>query len=335
MRVAALTSTNTQRHQTWRLRVELLVPHLEQRGVRVEAWHLPRARAARRALLECLDGYDIIWLHRHTFCSRELRLLARCSAPVVFDIDDPVGYSSSRPFNFSLGRWLRFRATCRHAAAIMAASPGLVRLATAYNPNVAHVPLCADPAAHSMQVRPRRPGEPLRLLWIGSPSTFKYLYAARRHLEAVGRACSNVELIVVAHQSLSLRWLPVQNLPWTPENDREQFARCHVGLVPLADDRWTRAKATLKPLQYLANGMPFVGSPVGINILLAGGGLHGLLARTSAEWVEAIRRFQADEAMRQQMGLAAIEHIRRYHSPEVLAMQVFQVFSALGRASPP
>lgn len=329
MRIAALTSTNTQRHQTWRLRVELLVPHLEQRGAIVDAWHLPRAAGTRRKLLAGLRGYDIIWLHRHTFWPAELKLLRSSGAAVVLDIDDPVGYSSSRPFNFALARWLRFRATCRQAAAVIAASPGLVRLAGMHNANVHHVPLCADPAAHSLCVRPRSLGEPLRLLWVGSRSTFKYLHAARRQLEAVGRACPNVELIVVAHERLSLRWLAVQNYPWTPETDREQFARCHVGLVPIADDRWTRAKATLKPLQYLANGMPFIGTPVGINVVLAAEGRHGLLADSPAEWVQAVQRLEADEGLRQQMGRAGIDHICRCHSPEVLASQVYGVFASL------
>jgi glycosyltransferase involved in cell wall biosynthesis len=334
MRIAALTSTNSQRHLTWRLRVELLVPHLERQGVAVEAWHLPRCRSAQRELLVGLRGYHLIWLHRHTFWPQELRLLGQCRAPVVLDIDDPVGYSSSRPFNFALARWLRFRATCRHAAAVMAASPGLVRLAAAYNVHVFHVPLCADPAAHSMQTRPRCPGEPLRLLWVGSRSTFKYLHGARRQLEAVGRACPNVELIVVGHERLSLRWLRVENYAWSPETDREQLARCHVGLVPIADDRWTRAKATLKPLQYMANGMPFIGSPVGVNVHLAAAGRHGLLASRPAEWVEAVQRLEGDEALRQQMGRAGIEHVRRCHSPEVLASQVFEIFTAVAATAP-
>ncbi|MCL6501424.1 MAG: glycosyltransferase [Pirellulales bacterium] len=329
MRIAALTSTNCQRHLTWRLRVELLVPHLEQQGATVEPWHLPRSPAARHKLLTSLRGYDIIWLHRHTFWPRELKLLDRCGAPVVLDIDDPVGYSSSRPFNFALARWLRFRATCRHASAVMAASPALVRLAAAHNAHVYYVPLCADPAAHSMQVQPRCAGEPLRLLWVGSRSTFKYLYAARRQLEAVGRACPQVELIVVGHEQLSLRHLPVHNHRWTPEVDREQLARCHVGLVPIADDRWTRAKATLKPLQYMANGMPFIGSPVGVNVAFAAEGRHGLLANRPAEWVEAVQRLEASESLRQEMGWAGIENIRRCHSPEVLSSQVHAVFAAL------
>ena len=67
-------------------------------------------------------------------------------------------------------------------------------------------------------------------------------------------------------------------------------------------DRWTRAKAALKPLQYLASGMPFLGHPVGVNVRLADGGRNGVLADSPAEWAEAVSRLAADEGRRGTLG---------------------------------
>jgi glycosyltransferase involved in cell wall biosynthesis len=204
-----------------------------------------------------------------------------------------------------------------------------VALARAHNRHVHFVPLCADPAAYSMKARERAVGDPLRLLWLGARSTFKYLEQIRPQLEAVGKACPRVELVVVGHSSLPLASLPVVNLTWDRVVERQQLDRCHVGLAPMARDRWTQAKAALKPLQYLASGMPFVGSPVGINLRLADDGRNGLLADAPADWVAAVRRLEGDEGLRRDMGCHGLDYIRRYHAPDVLAGQVANVFHSL------
>jgi glycosyltransferase involved in cell wall biosynthesis len=331
LRVLALTTTNTEKTQTWWLRVEILLPLLKAQQIDVVPCKMPRDRRERRALFDRLRGYDIAWVHRALLWPSELRRLGPVARRLVLDIDDPVCYSSSNWGNLSLARWLKFRATARASAAVLAASEGLADLARLHNRRVFLVPLCADPDAYAMQARARATGEPLRLLWLGARSTFKYLEQIRPHLEAVGRACPRVELVVVGHSSLPLTGLPVTNLPWDRRVERQQLDRCHVGLVPMSRDRWTQAKAALKPLQYLASGMPFVGSPVGVNVRLTDGGRNGLLADSPAEWVAAIQRLERDEPLRQEMGCSGVDYIRRYHAPEVLAAQVADAFQSLFR----
>jgi glycosyltransferase involved in cell wall biosynthesis len=329
LRVLALSSTNQQKHHTWRLRVGLLQPFLRQHNIVVEPHALPHERPQRCALFDRLRGYDLAWIHRTLFWPSELRSLHPVARHLVLDIDDPVCYSSSAFANFKLARCLKFRCTTRACTAVVAASDGLVELAQRQNANAIYLPLCADPDAYSMQPRHRAAGEPLRLLWLGARSTFKYLAQVRPQLEAVGQACPNVELVVVGHFDLALESMPVENRRWSLDEDRAQLARCHVGLVPLANDRWTRAKAALKPLQYLASGLPFIGSPVGINRRLTDEGRNGLLADTSAEWIAAVRRLQASEELRYRMGSHGVEYIRRHHSADVLAEQLARVFWSL------
>lgn len=327
LRVLALTRCNPERHQTWTLRVELLRSHLrETYNIYVDVGVLPSHADEKRAFLKSRGGYDVVWLHRYATWPWELARLRNVGRHLVLDIDDPIGYSSSNFANFSLTRWLKFRSTARRCDAVLAASDGLVELATPYNRRTHLARLCADPASHSMQGSTRKAGEPLRLLWLGTRSTFKYVEAVRPHLEAIGRLGRNIELVIVGHNRLDLANLPVTNIAWSRAAEIEQFARCHVGLVPLTEDRWTRAKATLKPLQYLANGMPFVASPVGVNLRISDQSCNGLLARTPDEWAAAVACFDDDENLRQRMGRAGIEYVRSHHSPEVLAGIVAEVF---------
>jgi glycosyltransferase involved in cell wall biosynthesis len=264
-------------------------------------------------------------------CGADLKNLRQIAHSLVLDIDDPVHLSSSNFLNFSLGRWWRFRSTAQACAAILAASSGLVTEARAFNPNVHFVPLCADPDAYAMAARPRQAGSPLRLLWIGSKSTFKYLQGVRTHLEAIGKACANVELTVVGHSQLQLKNMVVHNVAWSAEADRAALDACHVGLVPLWNDRWTRSKAALKPLQYLASGIPFLGSPVGVLKDIAEGGRNAILADQPEQWAEAVRLLEFDEALRQRMGESGVEFVKQKHSAEVLAQKIGDVFHGISK----
>lgn len=329
LRVLALTTTNSEKTLTYRLRVEVLLPFLREQQITVVECKMPRDPRQLRQTLDGFRGFDIAWVHRTLMWPWVLRRLRQTARRLVLDIDDPVCYSSSRWGNFSLSRCLKFRATARACHAVLAASDGLVHLAQPHNPSVHFVPLCADPAAYVMRTQVRQADEPLRLLWLGARSTFKYLEQCRPHLEAVGAHCPGVELVVVGHSKLNLARLPVRNLAWNPDVERQQLESCHVGLVPMAADRWTQAKAALKPLQYMASGMPFVGAPVGVNLRLADQGRNGLLANTSAEWVAAIDRLAGNEPLRQQMGRNGVAYIQQYHEPAVLAGQVADVFHKL------
>jgi glycosyltransferase involved in cell wall biosynthesis len=334
LKVLALTSTDPELSATWQYRVQSLLPHLQRQGVHVETARLPRRKPTVAEFLSGWSGFDVVWIHRRLFWPAELRALRCVAARLVLDIDDPVKYSSTALFHFSLGRFLRFRATARAVDALLCASDGLVELARPFNPNALFVPLCCEPALHPMCARQRRSDEPLRLVWVGSRSTYKYLDGARLCLEEIGKACKGVELVVVGHTRPVLNNLPVTFVQWRPGEDHAALARCHVGLVPMESNRWTRGKATLKPLQYLASGLPFIGNRVGVNHRLADAGRNGILADSPPEWVDAVQRLKSDEERRFQMGTSGVDYIRQFHTPEVLAARVAAIFRSLTQDFP-
>ena len=327
--VIALTSSNLERNLTLRLRVLLMLPFLSANGYEVEIIQLESSRKKRVEQLGKLPHADLIWIHRHIFSWRELQKLKRLRAKRVFDHDDPVGFSSSNFANLAPKKWLRYQLTVRSSSAVIAASPGLVKLANPKKGNVYHIPLCAEPNQYSLKTNPRLENETFRLLWIGGHSTFKYLEYCVPMLEAIGKAIDNIELIVVGHSKLTLESLKVVNIQWSPEQEREQFTRCHVGLVPTTNDRWTRAKATLKPLQYMASGLPFIAPPVGVLVDFADNGKNGLLATNVQEWVAAIEKLKNNESLRITMGENGINYVKAHHSVEVLAPKVLQVFESV------
>ena len=92
-----------------------------------------------------------------------------------------------------------------------------------------------------------------------------------------------------------------------------------IGLMPLSDDGWSRAKCGGKLLQYMACGIPPVVSPVGINAEIIRDGVNGFLANGREEWIEKTSLLCRDSDLRRKMGLEARATIERGFSNLVVA----------------
>lgn len=333
MRVLALTrkALVNAGSDAWQRRVGELIGPLRAHGIDVTSCQLPKRAGAKLRLLRSAGGFDVVWLHRRLFWQHELRAMSPARTPLVFDFDDPVLYSPGNVGHFSLTRWWKFRSTLGRCAGVIAATERLAELASQYHSMVRVIPLSVAMPEREVPSPRRVPGEPLRLVWIGSRGTFRFLEAVRPHLEAIGQRCADAELVVVGHSTLSLESLRVTNVSWDLAAERAELARCHVGLAPLPANQWTEGKAMLKPLQYMAAGIPFLGTPVGVLPGLAAQGACGLIGQTPAEWADAVDALARDEERRFEMGQRAHAHARAHHTPKVLAASVAEFFRSLVR----
>lgn len=84
-----------------------------------------------------------------------------------------------------------------------------------------------------------------------------------------------------------------------------------VGLAPLADTKFNRAKSWLKPLEYAAAGVPWIGSHSPEYRRLSAT-VPGLIAAKPAHWTRAIRAMQ-DPATRAEASAAGREAVLEHH----------------------
>jgi hypothetical protein len=100
---------------------------------------------------------------------------------------------------------------------------------------------------------------------------------------------------------------------WTAESEGEAVASFDVGIMPLAvDEEWSRGKCAYKLLQYMAAGVPAIGSDVGMNAELIASGSNGLLARTADDWTQGLLTLAADPELRVRLGRAGRETAQAY-----------------------
>jgi glycosyltransferase involved in cell wall biosynthesis len=101
-----------------------------------------------------------------------------------------------------------------------------------------------------------------------------------------------------------------------------------IGVMPLPNDEWTRGKCGFKILQYMALGIPTVGSPVGVNAEIISGS-NGYLATTNTEWIEALERLIFDRALRKRLGEEGQRTVIERYSVESNTGNFLALFSLL------
>lgn len=158
--------------------------------------------------------------------------------------------------------------------------------------------------------------------WIGTPGNLSYVDTISNSLIAVIKGIPNTQLrIVTSHPEAIPPSLRAHSkfVKWYPGIEFDELPSWSVGIMPLADDEWTRGKCSFKLLQYLSAGVPAVVSPVGMNIEVMRKGLIGYLAKTPNQWVEGLGAILSNPLLNESMGLAGRKVAEDFYSLEVVA----------------
>jgi glycosyltransferase involved in cell wall biosynthesis len=314
-----------------RIRLVQMAPHLEARGIPCRLTPYPRDPRARRALRDAVGAGDVVLIHRARPTAREAHFWRALPAARIYDFDDAVMWGRRRGLR---GAWTRRRRAAGFARALACADA-----ATCGNPFLAaqcgDLPTAIVPSAVPLDVAhhtPRVTASPFRVGWVGRTTNLRYVRELGAALAELARRVA-LEFVCVSDGELSLPGCRVTNVRWTREGEAEAIASFDAGIMPLAlDEPWSRGKCAYKLLQYMAAGVPAVGSDVGMNADLIQPRQNGLLARSPGDWVEALASLANDAALRARLGRAGRETARDYGYPAVadrLAAFVSRVASGI------
>lgn len=239
------------------------------------------------------------------------RGLERFAGRVVFDLDDalfelaPVVAAKGRAT-----RWLygpqQTRRLLRRADAVVVSTRALAEMLPGRRPD-AILPTVPDPTPF-----PRvhhRTERPLRVGWTGTAGNIRYLDPLAAVLAALEQ-----EGVISFEVVSSAPWRGGSGsfTPWRLADVPAFFGRFEVGLMPLPDTPYTRAKAGFKLLQYMAAGAASVASPVGVNAELIERSGAGVLALDPEEWDAALRDLAADAEHRAELGRRGRAFVEEY-----------------------
>lgn len=317
-------------------RIVNYVEPLSEYGIEVTLATLPHDRAGQKRLIESTRDYDGVWWHRHLLSVFGLSKTLRAAAQkLVIDFDDPLAYTAKGGGKKSITRGVKFSAMLKKVDLAVVASQYLADLAGPHAPEVKIVPMGVDvPEQGGVNMQGDTSNDHvIELLWLGGLATQPYLELIRPALEVLPREHANVKLRLVAHEPMSFGDLPVDFRKWSHEEQAASLRECHVGLCPMPDSPWTRGKCPYKVLQYMSHGMPYVGSAVGENSIIAGNSYSamapGYTPETTDEWVSVLSRLIGDAGLRQSAGEAAYAYIQEFHTREQLTKQWVGIWRGL------
>ena len=276
---------------------------------------LQRKQRSLKEVLRCYAGrfkdlfgarsFDLVWIEKEAlpWLPAFFEAVFLRGVPYVLDYDDAIfhNYDLNRRglIRFGLGKKLdRLMAGAR---LVVGGNEYLAQRARdAGAPWVEVVPTVIDLERYKAKVGTSESGKPVRVVWIGSPSTGKYLVELEKPLQELARRHKFVLRVIGA--TVEMPGVDVECVGWSEISEVDSIAQCDVGIMPLADSPWERGKCGYKLIQYMAVSLPVVASSVGVNVDIVAEGRNGFLAGSPAEWTNKLELLLDDSNLRHRMG---------------------------------
>ena len=337
LQVAALTAG--ARDPSARFRVGQLAGPLAAHGVDVD-WRpapvskypprvkwlrpfwLPLAVAARTPDVLASRRADVTLLNRE-LVSTLVTLEPWTGRPRVLDVDDAIWLHRGGGFA---------RRLARLADGVVAGNQVVADWFSQHNANVRIVPTAVDtdrfrPAGAAVDGPPT-------LGWSGTSSNFRFLEALQPALRDVLAARPDAVLRISSDRPPRLPDLPADRVlyePWSLEREVPFLQSLDVGLMPLADDAWSRGKCAYKMLLYLSCGVAAAVSPVGMNVEVLEAADVGRGAADAAGWRDALLDLLADRDAARAMGARGRTLVEERYSLHALAPRLAGLLSTAAR----
>ncbi len=152
--------------------------------------------------------------------------------------------------------------------------------------------------------------------WIGTSKTVRYLNEIIPILEKNTHAPIKLNIIGVSIDDVIPTCLSVECIPWSEDTEAQEIVKFDVGIMPLPDDDWSRGKCGYKLIQYMASGIPVIGSPVGVNAEIIDHKINGFLVSNIHEWNEYINTIYNSPALAMRMGASGRKRVSEQYSLE-------------------
>lgn len=282
-----LILVNNPSRASFRLRAMDYLDYFRDEGIDFDVQQLPAGNFERWRLFRSSKCYDAILLHRKCLNYFDAKILFRYARKVIFDHDDAIMYSTSRPDSDRSSHFRLYKRTIQRCDCVIAGNEYLAAHARPFCSNVHILPTGLSVRSYFPK-ETGRPSETIRLVWIGSESTLRYLEELKPILEEIGQIQRQVVLRIIADKFFDLKNMTVEKYRWSLETQAADLQTCDIGLAPLPDNRFTRGKCGFKILQYFASGLPVIASPVGVNETFIKESGAGMLASTPRQWKEGI-----------------------------------------------
>jgi len=288
-------------------------------------WPSPFKAAARIPALIRSRRADLVWLNKELVQGYPTfeRLLKR---PRVLDVDDAVWLAP--PLGKAAAPYI-----AKAMDAVIVGNSYLANYFDRYCTSVYIVPTAVDLTRYTPKPAQSKNGSRrFTIGWTGLAYNYKYLNDVAATLNTFLQKTPEAELLIVANKPWNTKQIDpgrIRFVQWSAENEAAVLHQMSVGIMPLADDKWTRGKCSFKMLQYMAAGLSVIASPVGMNRDVFQKGSIGVAAKSPDEWLSALHTLHTDTDLRSEMGKAGRAVVEQYYNADKIADELAQIFKSL------
>ena len=256
---------------------------------RINKWRIWNAhkQIARFPLLSKQYKYDILWQSR-LLIPENYSIERFYRKPLIFDFDDAIWINEGEQHVIK---------AIQKAEKVFAGNDYLAEFGLKYNSSTILIPTTVD-TDNNFPINSQHAF--FTVGWIGTPGNFPYLETIKNELLEFLMKNNDTKLIIVS--STPPTFLPFNDSQiifkkWQAEKENELVNEFSVGIMPLPDNNWTRGKCGYKLLQYMACNIPFIASPVGVNLSLIENSQSGVRAISGSDWLSKLQELKNDREL--------------------------------------
>lgn len=255
--------------------------------------------------------------------------------PMVLDLDDATYVSYRSPTYGRLGSMLKWFSKTndliRWSRLVTCGNREIAAYVSSKGRPAVVLPTIVDTA--TFRPRPQSAKNDVPVIgWIGTHSTYPYARMIFPVLERLAREHQfRLRLVGTGEDNVEIPGVEIENLPWKLEREVADFQSLDIGIYPIIEDDWSVGKSCFKAIQYMAVGVPFVLSPVGVCQEIAQPGETHFVARTEDDWYEHLSRLLNDASLRRSMGDAGRNYAVQHYNTEIHAQKLAEALRSAVR----
>jgi len=264
------------------------IPRIPEKKINITKIFFPlqkRFLTIKRNLFLYFNPYHIVFIQRKIISENLLQRQKKKKAKIIFDFDDAI-YINEKDKNAES----KIRKVIENSDYIIVSNQFLKDFTEKYNKNVIIVTTPIDTEI----IKPntgKSLTEEIKIGWIGSSWTTKYLSIIEKPLADLSENYKIKLILIGANNSYHPAGINYQHFKWTYKDESKLLQMIDVGVMPLTNEEYSKAKGGYKILQYMAAGIPTIASPIGINTEIIEQGVTGLLATTQEDWKNSFLLF--------------------------------------------
>jgi glycosyltransferase involved in cell wall biosynthesis len=248
----------------------------------------------RRMKALYLESWNVIFIQRSFINESALKRLKN-KTPLLFDFDDAI-YLNGNTFS----NRKKTETMVKYADEIIISTEYLNDFCSLYYKKGIVIPSPVE----TDRITPanRQPGEIPTIGWIGSSWTTDYLKVVESALQKLSKELLFNFLTIGTRPDFKIKNINHISRTWSYEEENSSISQMDIGIMPLPDNDFTRAKGGYKLYLYMAGGIPCVASPVGVNCSIIRNGENGYLASSENEWMDVLKNLLTDTELRKKLG---------------------------------